>query len=166
MSYGFTGTTQHTIAGLVPLTSYHVTMSAGPTATVTAATGSGDLTASAAGVLTYDSTGLPAPMPPTITTTELSSAVVRRPYSETLAASGDAPITWSIAAGSLPAGLSLNAATGEITGTPAALGIVAFTVRASNAKGTNDKSLAIKIGSLSTTLVRVTVGGKALCGRL
>jgi hypothetical protein len=162
MSYGFTGTPQHTIAGLAPLTSYHVTMSAGPTATIAAAIGSGDMISSAAGVLTYDSTGLPAPMLPTITTTTLPNAVANRAYSQTLTASGDTPITWSIVAGTLPMGLTLNTATGVIAGTPTALEMVPFTVRASNSTGTNDKSLAIKVGALPSTLMRVTLGGKVL----
>lgn len=43
------------------------------------------------------------------------------PYSNTLAVTGGiAPYTWSITSGSLPSGLSLNPATGVISGTPAA----------------------------------------------
>jgi len=43
------------------------------------------------------------------------------PYSNTLkTTSGVAPVSWSITSGTLPAGLSLNTATGEISGTPAA----------------------------------------------
>ena len=71
MMYSFTGTPKHTVAGLTPLTPYHVSMGAGPTVTIAAATGSGDIMASAAGVLTYDSSGAPAPTPPAITTTAL-----------------------------------------------------------------------------------------------
>jgi len=40
-------------------------------------------------------------------------------YSATLAAKGGTtPYTWSLTSGALPAGLSLNASTGAITGTP------------------------------------------------
>ena len=99
--------------------------------------------------------------PPVITTASLPDAVVNQAYSQTLSASGDTPITWSIAAGSLPAGLSLDAATGTIAGTLTVLGTSPITVRASNANGTNDRSLSIKVSSRSTTLVGVTVGGKA-----
>jgi len=43
------------------------------------------------------------------------------PYSNTLKVTGGiAPYSWSITSGSLPSGLSLNPATGVITGTPAA----------------------------------------------
>lgn len=41
-----------------------------------------------------------------------------------------APVTWSISAGTLPAGLSINASTGAITGTPTTVGDSAFTISA------------------------------------
>jgi hypothetical protein len=54
-----------------------------------------------------------------VTTSSLPLAQVGVAYSATLAASGGtAPYTWTIASGSLPAGLSLNASTGVISGTP------------------------------------------------
>ena len=66
----------------------------------------------------------------TITTTSpLPNGQVAGPYSETLAATeGTGDYTWSITAGSLPAGLSLNAETGEISGTPTTVGTSSFTV--------------------------------------
>jgi hypothetical protein len=42
-------------------------------------------------------------------------------YSSTLAATGGvSPYTWSLTSGTLPAGLTLDASTGAITGTPSA----------------------------------------------
>ena len=59
--------------------------------------------------------------PPNITTTSLPNGQVGSPYSATLAATGGTmPYTWSLTSGTLPTGLSLNAATGAITGTPTA----------------------------------------------
>jgi len=56
-----------------------------------------------------------------ITTTSLPAGVVGTAYSATLAATGGtSPYTWSLTSGTLPAGLSLNASTGAITGTPTA----------------------------------------------
>jgi uncharacterized protein YjdB len=53
----------------------------------------------------------------TITTTSLPAGVVGTPYSQTLGATGGkTPYTWSITSGTLPAGLTLNASTGQITG--------------------------------------------------
>jgi hypothetical protein len=62
-----------------------------------------------------------APAKLTITTTSLVSGQVGVGYSQTLAAAGGTtPFTWSITAGVLPAGLSLNSSTGLISGTPSA----------------------------------------------
>jgi len=59
------------------------------------------------------------PAVPSITTTALSSGTVGVAYSATLAGTGGiTPYTWSVASGTLPAGLSLNASSGTISGTP------------------------------------------------
>ncbi|MGH7336617.1 MAG: Ig domain-containing protein, partial [Myxococcota bacterium] len=54
---------------------------------------------------------------------------------KTLAATGGVvPYAWSVAAGSLPPGLALNAATGTISGTPTAAGNWSFTARVTDAR--------------------------------
>jgi hypothetical protein len=50
-------------------------------------------------------------------------------------ASGSTPISWSVTAGALPSGMTLDAATGAYTGTPTATGDFSFTVTATNAAG-------------------------------
>ncbi|HVB85752.1 MAG TPA: putative Ig domain-containing protein [Candidatus Dormibacteraeota bacterium] len=55
-----------------------------------------------------------------VTTASLPNAAIGTAYTATLAAEGGQPsYSWSVTNGSLPAGLSLNASTGAITGTPA-----------------------------------------------
>ncbi|WP_125486022.1 Ig domain-containing protein [Edaphobacter aggregans] len=62
-----------------------------------------------------------------ITSSVLSSGIVDTAYSTALQASGGTPAyTWSIAAGSLPAGLTLAATTGVISGTPTTSGTSKF----------------------------------------
>ncbi len=64
-----------------------------------------------------------------ITTTSVPNGTVGSSYSVTLAAErGVQPYTWSIAGGSLPAGLSLSAG-GAITGTPTTTGAFNFTAK-------------------------------------
>ncbi|MBQ6569863.1 MAG: putative Ig domain-containing protein, partial [Clostridia bacterium] len=76
------------------------------------------------------------PTAPTITTASLADAKEGYSYNKTLTAKGTKPITWSIVAGSLPAGLTLDSATGTISGTPTTPGTYNFTVRAYNGIGT------------------------------
>lgn len=68
--------------------------------------------------------------PLAITTTSLPTARRNKYYTRTLAATGGlAPITWSVVAGSLPPGLTLNASTGQISGRPTTSATYNFTVQ-------------------------------------
>ena len=76
---------------------------------------------------TYDSAGnrvaSTVMAPPTITTATLPTPVQGVAYSQTIATSGGtAPITFSVSAGTLPAGLALTASSGLISGTPTTSG--------------------------------------------
>jgi len=56
-------------------------------------------------------------------------------YSDTLTASGGTgPYTWSLTSGTLPAGITLNSATGTLSGTPAATGVSSVTVKVTDAE--------------------------------
>jgi len=81
---------------------------------------------------------------PTITTTSLPNGIISVAYSQTLQATGDAPITWVVASGNLPNGLTLSTA-GVISGTPTAAGTFNFTVKATNSDGSDTKALSIII---------------------
>ncbi len=71
-----------------------------------------------------------AVQPLAITTLALPQASVGQAYSFTLQATGGTPsYSWSVASGQLPTGLSLLAATGQITGTPSAAGQFGFTIQ-------------------------------------
>ena len=64
----------------------------------------------------------------TITTPSVPNGAVGSSYSAQLQASGDQGVTWSIASGSLPSGISLSAS-GLLTGTPTTNGPSSFTVK-------------------------------------
>ena len=115
-----------------------VTAVAGGTAVITATTHDGLFTATCTVTVNAPDAA------PTITTDTLPDGKVGEAYSQTLTSTGTAPITWSIDGG-LPAGLSLNADTGEISGTPTADGTAKFTVKATNSAGSNTKELSITI---------------------
>jgi uncharacterized repeat protein (TIGR01451 family) len=70
-------------------------------------------------------------------------------YSDTLTVTGGTgPFAWSVPGGSLPSGLTLNASTGVLSGTPAAAGSFAFTVQVSDAfAATATEAVTLVIGS-------------------
>ena len=92
-----------------------------------------------------------APLAPIITTTALGGGTVDAPYSETLAVTGTAPIIWSMAGGSdpLPAGLALSEG-GVISGTPTTPGTSIFTVKATNAGGSDEQELSLTVSPTPT----------------
>ena len=130
-----------------------VTAVAGGTAVITATTHDGLFTA------TCTVTVNAPDAPPTITTDTLPDGKVGAVYRHTLTADGTTPIRWSVENGNgvLPAGLSLNADTGEISGTPTADGTAKFTVKATNSAGSNTKELSITIAKAAPTEYTVTV---------
>lgn len=73
---------------------------------------------------------------PTWSDDELAELVIGEPFDDGVAATGSAPITYAISAGTLPDGLSLDTATGAITGTPTTEGTYDFTVSATNVAAT------------------------------
>ena len=81
---------------------------------------------------------------PVITTESLDDGTVGTAYNQTqpLAATGN-NITWS--AIGLPAGLTLDPATGEITGTPTTAGKFPVTVTAANSAGSAEKTFTLNI---------------------
>ncbi len=98
------------------------------------------------------------------TTSPLAAGTVQAAYTLTLGASGGtAPYSWSIASGTLPAGLALNAATGVLSGTPTAAGVSTFTIQVTDAEATPQKAalratLAISGGTVTVTTAALPAG--------
>jgi len=73
--------------------------------------------------------------PLAVTTSSLGPGNICNPYTQTLAAEGGLPpYVWSLVSGSLPGGVSLNSSTGEISGTPAAMGAFSLSVQVTDAQ--------------------------------
>jgi hypothetical protein len=102
----------------------------------------------------------PAPPPaPNITTTTLPGGTIGQFYNQTLQATGGTGgLTWSIAAGNLPAGLNLNQTTGVISGTPIVPADTStFTVRVADAAGQDDtQALSITINLVNPPVITTT----------
>ena len=92
-----------------------------------------------------------ATAPLSVATTGLPNGVVGQSYNSAIlqSAGGNPPVTWSISVGALPAGLTLNASTGAITGSPTTAGTTTFTVKATDSTiptaQTATKQLSIQV---------------------
>ena len=76
---------------------------------------------------------------PVIVTTELADGTVGTVYAQTIAATGGVnPLTFAVTSGTLPTGLTLNATSGAITGTPTVVGIASVTVTVTDVNSATD----------------------------
>ena len=98
------------------------------------------------------------PAPSVTTSTPMPIGAVGVGYSETLTATGgDGNYTWAMFnSTTLPAGLGLNNATGEISGTPSAAATTNFEVEVTSAGQTATKALAITVGEPVVSSIEVS----------
>lgn len=91
---------------------------------------------------------LAVPTAPAITgpASPLAAGVVHVAYTATFLATGTAPISWSVSAGSLPSGLSLDAGTGVLSGTPVVAAVHAFSITATNGLGADTQAFQLTTG--------------------
>ncbi|HUP83313.1 MAG TPA: putative Ig domain-containing protein [Candidatus Limnocylindria bacterium] len=102
------------------------------------------------------------PAVPYITNTSLPAGSLTQPYSVQLnAVSGPGDYTWSLASGTLPAGLALSAG-GLISGTPTTATTYSFTVRVTSGTATDTKAYSVPVAAAvvvsTTSLTAATVG--------
>ncbi len=92
-----------------------------------------------------------AAAPLTITTSSLPDGSVGSSYAASLSATGGStPYTWSLTAGTLPAGLSLGTSSGVLSGSPTAEGASTFTVQVlDSASRTATAGLSLSVSAAS-----------------
>ncbi|MCX6287437.1 MAG: LruC domain-containing protein [Bacteroidetes bacterium] len=95
--------------------------------------------------------------PPVITSALTASATVNQPFSYVITASGTGTITYN--ATSLPAGLTFNATTHTISGTPTAAGTYSIPISATNSWGSDNKTLVLTVGTPPTITSALTATG-------
>ncbi|HLH29859.1 MAG TPA: SBBP repeat-containing protein [Terriglobia bacterium] len=99
-----------------------------------------------AAVATFQVASIVIP-PPSITRSFLFNAIQNQQYSDTVTGTnGKFPYQWSVASGSLPAGLTLNPNDGTISGTATSTGTFSFTVQLTDANSqTATQTLTINV---------------------
>ncbi|MFH2006005.1 MAG: Ig domain-containing protein [bacterium] len=82
-----------------------------------------------------------------ITTTVVPEGIVNVPYTTTLQATqGSEPYTWALASGALPAGVTLDASSGVISGTPTTAGDYDFVAEVTDSDSVQDtQALSLRV---------------------
>jgi hypothetical protein len=117
------------------------------------------------GFITQQFTGVVG-APPAWTDNALAAPTAGRPFTDGVTASGTGPVTYAVTAGRLPAGLTLNAATGAVTGTPTTAGPALFIITATNAYGSVPQGFGIVVAAAPTTGVMGAVSFVGQTGKL
>lgn len=157
-----TGTAQYVIAGLKPAVYNVVRDGQVFQSNVTVATGEGVIGWSGSSG-TWQVLSV-ASLPLNILTTTLPNGQVSSAYNHALTAEGGTgSYTWSLASGSLPAGLTLSPS-GVISGTPSAPGVAGFTVQISDSSSTDTQSLAIIVAPSSPPVITTTTLPNGMAG--
>jgi phosphodiesterase/alkaline phosphatase D-like protein/outer membrane protein OmpA-like peptidoglycan-associated protein len=96
-----------------------------------------------------------------LSTSSLTAGVVGTSYSKQLVASGGSGsyTNWVVKTGQLPAGLSLDAATGLISGTPTATANVDLVFTVSDSLGTSDDSVSLNLLVIAAPTLAVNATG-------
>jgi hypothetical protein len=94
---------------------------------------------------------------------EIPPAYCGLAYALTLAArNASGPVVWSVLSGNLPPGLLLSPSTGLISGTPSALGVFSFRVRATDGVGTSERDFTIHVSD-GSAIVPILTTADPLC---
>ncbi|OGP93795.1 MAG: hypothetical protein A2157_12395 [Deltaproteobacteria bacterium RBG_16_47_11] len=104
---------------------------------------------------------------PSILTASLPSGLVNHSYSQVIGvSSGVPPYVWSVHSGSLPEGLNLNVATGQISGVPSRTGVWSFMVKVVDSKNSFDmRAFSIHIREIDLIVTSVSGPSSGIIGQ-
>ncbi len=97
-------------------------------------------------------------------TAALPDAAYGVAYTQTFTAAGAAPVTWTVSGGALPGGLTLNSATGVLSGSPTEGGTFTFVVTATT--GSNSSGVQYTLAVTGAPSTGGGGGGGGGCGLL
>ena len=101
--------------------------------------------------------------PITLTPASLTNGTIGTAYNQTVSATPSGTYNFSVTSGALPPGVTLNAATGSLTGTPTGAGAFSFRITASNGacSGARDYSVTINCATLVLGALPSAAAGNA-----
>jgi hypothetical protein len=101
--------------------------------------------------------------PVTLNSTPSSTTQVGQPYSQTnVASGGTTPFTYTVFAGTLPAGTTLSASTGTVSGTPTTAGAFSYTIEVTDSTTPTKKTASNVVnGTIAPVTLTMTSTGSS-----
>lgn len=87
------------------------------------------------------------------------SGTIGNLFTENPTNTGGTASSWTLSSGSLPAGISLNSSTGQLSGTPSVSGTFTFSLNASNSTSNSTASYTISISAVPSSLANYLFTG-------
>jgi hypothetical protein len=100
--------------------------------------------------------------PATLTLASTASAVTKvgQAYSQTnVASGGTTPYTYSVSSGALPAGVTLSASTGTVSGTPTTAGAFSYTIKATDSGTPAQTATQVVSGTIAPATLTLAANG-------